>query len=79
MPPEDDGLERALELDRKIVGRALSLGGACSGEHGVGLGKKEFMEREHGRDALDVMRMLKASFDPNNILNPGKMLPDAVN
>ncbi|GBR49500.1 2-hydroxy-acid oxidase [Acetobacter pomorum] len=79
VPPENDGLERALELDRKIVGRALSLGGACSGEHGVGLGKKEFMEREHGRDALDVMRLLKATFDPNTILNPGKMLPDPVN
>ncbi|MBS0986089.1 FAD-binding oxidoreductase [Acetobacter thailandicus] len=78
VPPEPDGLERALELDRKIVGRALSLGGACSGEHGIGFGKKEFMEREHGSVALDVMRMMKKSFDPNNILNPGKMLPEVA-
>lgn len=67
-------IERARELDRKIVARGLALGGTCSGEHGIGLGKREFLEREHGPDALAAMRSIKAALDPNNILNPGKLL-----
>jgi D-lactate dehydrogenase (cytochrome) len=75
--PEGDpkGLERAWELDRKIVARGLALGGTCSGEHGVGLGKREFLAQEHGQDVLDVMLSLKATLDPKGILNPGKMFP----
>ncbi len=73
VPPDADGWERAWALDRKIVGRALSLGGSCSGEHGVGLGKREFLEAEHGADALAVMRSIKATLDPKGIMNPGKM------
>jgi D-lactate dehydrogenase (cytochrome) len=75
--PEDDpnGLDRAWELDRKIVARGLALGGTCSGEHGVGLGKREFLAQEHGQDVLDVMLSLKAALDPKGILNPGKMFP----
>ncbi len=72
-PPEPDGLDRAWALDRRIVARALSLGGSCSGEHGVGLGKREFLEAEHGSDALDVMRQLKGALDPRGIMNPGKL------
>jgi D-lactate dehydrogenase (cytochrome) len=73
VPPEPDGLERAWALDRKIVARALALGGSCSGEHGVGIGKREFLEQEHGPEALAVMRSIKATLDPKGILNPGKM------
>jgi D-lactate dehydrogenase (cytochrome) len=73
VPPDEDGWKRAWALDRKIVGRALSLGGSCSGEHGVGLGKREFLEAEHGADALAVMRGIKAALDPKGIMNPGKM------
>lgn len=69
------GRQQALALDRKIVARALSLGGSSSGEHGVGLGKLEFLAAEHGEGALSVMRALKATLDPRNILNPGKLLP----
>ncbi|MFS8367489.1 FAD-binding oxidoreductase [Acetobacter oryzifermentans] len=72
----DTGHARALDLDRKIVARALAMGGSCSGEHGVGLGKLEFLETEHGAGALSVMRALKATLDPLNILNPGKLLPE---
>ena len=72
----DAGHARALDLDRKIVARALAMGGSCSGEHGVGLGKLEFLETEHGAGALSVMRALKATLDPLNILNPGKLLPE---
>ena len=73
VPPEPDGLDRAWALDRRIVARALALGGSCSGEHGVGLGKREFLEQEHGVEALDVMRQIKAALDPRGILNPGKV------
>jgi D-lactate dehydrogenase (cytochrome) len=72
-PNDPQGLERAWEMDRRIVARGLALGGTCSGEHGVGLGKREFLEQEHGTEALAVMRGIKASFDPKGILNPGKM------
>ncbi len=73
VPPEPDGLERAWALDKKIVGRALDLGGSCSGEHGIGIGKREFLEREHGVETLAVMRSIKAALDPRGIMNPGKI------
>jgi len=72
-PNDAAGLEKAWELDRKIVARGLALGGTCSGEHGIGLGKREFLEVEHGAEALAVMRGIKQQFDPKGILNPGKM------
>lgn len=72
-PNDPKGLEGAWEMDRRIVARGLALGGTCSGEHGVGLGKREFLEQEHGPEALAVMRSIKTSLDPKGILNPGKM------
>ena len=73
--PENDqaALEKAWALDREIVAQGLALGGTCSGEHGIGLGKREFLEQEHGDGALSVMRALKATLDPKGIMNPGKM------
>ena len=73
VPPGDEGLERAWALDRAIVARALALGGSCSGEHGVGLGKRGFLEQEAGAEALGVMRAIKAALDPRGIMNPGKL------
>ena len=73
VPPEPDGLDRAWALDRKIVARALALEGSCSGEHGIGIGKREFLEQEVGADALAVMRSVKAAIDPHGIMNPGKL------
>jgi len=72
-PADPQGLERAWDMDKRIVNRGLSLGGTCSGEHGIGLGKREFLEREHGAEALAVMRSLKQTLDPKGIMNPGKM------
>ncbi len=73
VPPEDGGLERAWALDRKIVARALSLEGSCSGEHGVGIGKREFLEQEIGTEVLAVMQSVKNALDPHGIMNPGKI------
>ncbi len=74
VPPEPDGLPRAWALDRKIVGRALALGGSCSGEHGIGIGKREFLETEHGPEALAVMRSVKQALDPRGIMKSGENL-----
>jgi len=67
--------ERALaeRLNRQLVERALKLGGTCTGEHGVGLHKMDFLAQECGTGALDVMRSIKRALDPRNILNPGKI------
>lgn len=70
---EDGAAERAQELVERMNQRAISYGGTCTGEHGVGIGKVHFMAAEHG-DALSVMRMIKNSLDPKNIMNPGKIL-----
>jgi D-lactate dehydrogenase (cytochrome) len=72
-PADPQGLDRAWDMDRRIVRRGLALGGTCSGEHGIGLGKREFLEEEHGAEALAVMRSLKQALDPKGIMNPGKM------
>ena len=73
VPNEPDGIDQAWALDKRIVARALSLGGSCSGEHGVGLGKREFLEQEHGTETLSVMRQIKTALDPRGIMNPGKL------
>ncbi len=73
--PDDDGMfEKALELDQRMVRRALEMGGTCTGEHGIGMGKLKHMRNEHGDGAVDVMRAIKAALDPHNIMNPGKVV-----
>jgi len=56
----------------RLVERAQAMGGTCTGEHGVGLGKKKYLQAEHG-EALEVMRTLKRALDPDNRMNPGKI------
>jgi D-lactate dehydrogenase (cytochrome) len=67
--------ERVLaeKLNTQLVARALRLGGTCTGEHGVGLHKMDFLESETGSGAIDMMRSIKRALDPDNILNPGKI------
>jgi len=67
-------VERAQGFIDRLVKRALAMGGTCTGEHGVGQKKMKYLEQEHGAEALAVMRVLKRSLDPRNILNPGKIV-----
>ncbi len=76
-PDNPNEWEESERLNHQLVERAIQMDGTCTGEHGVGLHKKEFMLAEHGRDALDLMASLKRAFDPNNILNPGKIIPES--
>jgi D-lactate dehydrogenase (cytochrome) len=73
-PEDNDSRRRAGQLNDYLVEQALALGGTCTGEHGIGLGKQKYMLAEHGPVALKLMRQLKATLDPNGILNPGKIL-----
>jgi len=70
---DSNELKRAKALSERMVKQALALGGTCTGEHGVGMGKMHYLEAEHG-EALNAMRALKKSFDPQNIMNPGKIV-----
>ena len=74
MDPDNPAeLAEAKRLADRMVDRALDMGGTVTGEHGVGMGKMKYMTREHG-DAWSVMSDIKRSFDPQNILNPGKLV-----
>jgi D-lactate dehydrogenase (cytochrome) len=72
---DPDFMRRLDRTNEEVVLHALSCGGTATGEHGVGIGKRKFMIREHG-ESLKVMRRIKQMLDPNGILNPGKIFPD---
>ncbi|SDH96675.1 D-lactate dehydrogenase (cytochrome) [Paraburkholderia steynii] len=72
-PNKPEELEEAERLNHRIVQRALRMDGTCTGEHGVGLHKMGFLVEEHGPVAVDVMRSIKHSLDPRNLMNPGKI------
>ncbi len=73
--PQNAGeLEEAKALNVRVVRRALAMEGTCTGEHGVGLGKQSYLVEELG-EAVELMRDLKRTFDPDNLFNPGKVVP----
>ncbi len=73
-PNEPAEFAEAEALNDRLIRRALDMDGTCTGEHGIGLGKRQYLREEHG-DAVEVMRALKTAIDPDNIMNPGKILP----
>lgn len=72
-PYDPKEMAEAERLNQRLVHRALSLDGTCTGEHGIGCGKIDFLIAEHG-EAVSVMRTIKQALDPDNIMNPGKIL-----
>ncbi len=69
-----DEVKRAKALSERLVERALAMDGTCTGEHGVGEGKMKYLEAEHGPVALAAMAAIKRALDPQDILNPGKIV-----
>ena len=72
-PDSESERATAEDLNNKLVSRALALGGTCTGEHGVGLHKMDFLRTEAGDGAVAMMRAIKKALDPLNIMNPGKI------
>jgi D-lactate dehydrogenase (cytochrome) len=73
-PHNDDEVAKAEGVNSRMVSRAIAMDGTCTGEHGVGLHKMDFLVEEHGEGAIATMRAIKHALDPKNILNPGKIL-----
>ncbi len=73
-PDDEASIARAEALNATLVDDALGRGGTCTGEHGIGFGKLRYLEQEHG-DLVPLYRGVKQLFDPNGILNPGKLVP----
>ncbi|MBT8213113.1 MAG: FAD-binding oxidoreductase [Acidimicrobiia bacterium] len=76
-PEEPTAPERAEALAQEVVLRAIEVGGTSTGEHGTGIGKRQYLSAEFGDDAVVAMRAIKQALDPHGILNPGKVLPEA--
>ncbi|MFB6092562.1 MAG: FAD-binding oxidoreductase [Haloquadratum sp.] len=70
---DPDELERAKAATETIIEEAIEMGGTCTGEHGIGVGKRSYLEMEYDEATLGAMRAVKDAFDPNGILNPGKI------
>ncbi len=74
MMDDPDEIARCEGFLHRLAERAIAMEGTCTGEHGVGQGKMKYLKAEHGEAALDLMRLLKRSMDPDNIMNPGKIV-----
>jgi len=72
-PANDDERQRAEALNNALVRRAIAMEGTCTGEHGIGIHKQDFLREECGDGAMAMMRAIKQALDPQNILNPGKI------
>jgi D-lactate dehydrogenase (cytochrome) len=72
-PSKPEEIAEAARLNERLVHRAIAMDGTCTGEHGVGWGKIDFLLAEHG-EAVSVMRQIKKALDPDNIMNPGKIV-----
>jgi len=72
-PNDPTELPKAKAINARLIERALAMGGTCSGEHGVGIGKMDYLQTEHG-ESLEVMKTIKRALDPENRMNPGKLV-----
>lgn len=77
-PDDEEMVEAAEEIYNAIIEQAIEWGGTATGEHGIGMGKRQFLELEHGAAGVQTMRAIKAALDPKDILNPGKMFPETL-
>lgn len=73
-PLDERENHEAHRLNQLMVHRAIGMEGTCTGEHGIGIGKKEYLIPEMGENAVELMKIVKKALDPNNILNPGKII-----
>ena len=71
-PADEKEWSKVEEINSRIVKKAVEFGGTCTGEHGVGIGKRKFMELEHG-SGFELMKSIKKLVDPKNLMNPGKI------
>ena len=69
----DEDLFEAKKLVDRMVKRAITFGGTCTGEHGVGIGKREYLYEELGYGTVELMKQIKRTIDPLNLFNPGKV------
>ncbi|KDR83282.1 hypothetical protein GALMADRAFT_206873 [Galerina marginata CBS 339.88] len=72
----DEEMKKAKEVVHRMVKRAIALDGTCTGEHGVGIGKKEYLVEELGEGTVELMKTIKRTIDPLGLFNPGKLYPD---
>jgi D-lactate dehydrogenase (cytochrome) len=72
-PDEPADMAEADAINARLVERALAMDGTCTGEHGIGIGKQQWLVKELGEDTVDIMRMLKRALDPQDLFNPGKI------
>lgn len=77
-PNDHAQLKKLEEFHARLVKRALKLEGTCTGEHGIGVGKIDYLVSELGHEAVDVMGVIKRALDPNQIMNPGKVFVEKV-
>ncbi|AGN00181.1 FAD/FMN-dependent dehydrogenase [Salinarchaeum sp. Harcht-Bsk1] len=77
-PDDPDEVERGEALYAEIVQRAIEVGGTATGEHGVALGKREYLVGEHGEATVEAMRAIKRALDPTDTMNPGKIFPETA-
>ena len=66
--------DKLKRFQERLIERALAVGGTCTGEHGIGTGKKGYLQKQYGEGTVSAMRWIKEALDPLNIMNPGKVL-----
>ncbi|GAA0278313.1 hypothetical protein GCM10009000_111910 [Halobacterium noricense] len=74
-PDDPDSVAAGETVSKKLVERAIELGGTATGEHGIGIGKRDYLAREYNDATVESMRAIKRALDPNGILNPRKIFP----